>query len=98
MPDLVPAVLARLIARVREGAGAAVLGPPDAAMWVAPLPAAVSRDAARTEIAAALAEGERSLRAALARLHPAIVPAGEWRVDDPEARTLRDIDRPADLA
>ncbi len=31
-------------------------------------------------------------------LDVAVLPEEEWRADDPEGRTLRDIDRPADLA
>ena len=38
------------------------------------------------------------LRAVLASLDAVAVPEAVWRELDPEARTLRDVDRPADLA
>ncbi|MEA2613105.1 MAG: hypothetical protein QOI52_1064, partial [Chloroflexota bacterium] len=41
--------------------------------------------------------GERRLGTLLEVLAVRVVPSSEWRVDDPDGRTLRDIDTPADL-
>jgi molybdopterin-guanine dinucleotide biosynthesis protein A len=39
----------------------------------------------------------RSLRALLDTVPSRAVPSAEWRAVDPEGRTLRDVDTPADL-
>jgi hypothetical protein len=46
---------------------------------------------------AVLGEGGRRLRDAIVRLEPVIVEEAEWTADDPERRTLFDVDEPADL-
>ncbi len=97
MPTLVPDVLALLLG--------AVVGNPacDAAALVVgdrrqPLPTAVRTRTAEPVARRLVMEGERSLRALLAALTTHEVQEREWRPLDPDAMTLRDIDRPADLA
>ena len=96
MPWMVPAVLIRLIRRLEEpGVTAVVL---ESAGDARPLPMAVRRAAALEGSAWLLASGERRLRMLPQRLQAAAIPEVEWRSDDPDGRTLRDIDTPADLA
>jgi molybdopterin-guanine dinucleotide biosynthesis protein A len=95
MPDLVPSVLARLAQVLADGsAGAVRLADRDQA---AALPCAVRREPALRAAESALATGDRRLRGLFERLVVELVPEAEWRVLDPAARTLRDIDRPEDL-
>ena len=95
MPDLVPSVLARLAQVLVDGsAGAVRLADRDQA---AALPCAVRREPALRAAESALAAGDRRLRGLFERLVVELVPEGDWRVLDPDARTLRDIDRPEDL-
>jgi len=62
-----------------------------------PLPAAV-RTGSATDVARRLvADGERSLRSLFERLPTRIIDEASWRPLDPEAATLRDVDRPSDL-
>jgi molybdenum cofactor guanylyltransferase len=94
MPNLVPAVLERLLGLV-DRADAVILeddaGP-------RPLPIAARRSIVQPAVDRLLATGERRLRALLADLdvvvaiHPAI-----WRADDPSGETLKDVDTPGDL-
>ena len=94
MPTLVPAVLGRLLAAVGEDATAAILevdGPR------AVLPLALATSAADAAVRRLVDAGERRLGALLDVLDARVVPSVEWRLDDPEALTLRDIDTPADL-
>jgi len=96
MPDLQPSVLTALVgfAAARDASGAA-LGEGD---HFRPLPCVV-RTAAALEVAERLlAQGERSLRSLLAQLSVAVLEEGSWLPLDPERRTLRDVDRPSDLA
>ncbi len=99
MPSIVPAVLARLVAALEDpGVDAALLGtPPGSTDPGRPLPMALRCDPARRAAAELLASGERRLRALPARLGAVRIPDAEWRLDDPEGSTLRDIDVPADL-
>ncbi len=96
MPDLVPAVLAHLVQALALAPQAAVAlgqaGQPQ------PLPMAVDRVSAETTASQLIEAGERRLRAFVAALEAVIIPEPMWRVDDPEAATLRDIDTRADLA
>lgn len=93
MPWLVPAVLRRLLdyPPEREGAGLQHDGEP------APLPLAIGREALLRHGAALLAEGQASLRSLLGRADLEAIAEAEWRWLDPEARSLRDVDRPDDL-
>ena len=94
MPTLVPAVLGRLIAALGADATAAILevdGPR------AILPLALTREPAHAAVRRLLDAGERRLGALLDVLDVRIVPSADWRFDDPDGRTLRDIDTPSDL-
>ena len=99
MPSIVPAVLTRLVAGLDDpGVDAVLLGtPPGSTDPGRPLPMALRCDPARRTAAELLASGERRLRALPARLGAVRIPDAEWRLDDPEGSTLRDIDIPADL-
>jgi len=95
MPDLVPSVLARLAQVLADGsAGAVRLADRDQA---AALPCAVRREPALRAAEAALGAGDRRLRGLFERLVVELVSEADWRVLDPAARTLCDIDRPEDL-
>jgi len=94
MPTLVPAVLGRLLAGLGADATAAILevdGPR------AILPLALTTEPASAAVRRLLDAGERRLGALLDVLDVRIVASTEWRFDDPEGRTLRDIDTPSDL-
>jgi molybdopterin-guanine dinucleotide biosynthesis protein A len=95
MPTLVPAVLRRLLDVVASAADAATLGR-DGETSV--LPMALRRERAQAEVAELLERGERRLRALAKALDAEIVPESAWRLDDPTAATLRDIDTPEDLS
>jgi hypothetical protein len=41
--------------------------------------------------------GERRLGALLDDLDIRVIPQADWRFDDPDGRTLRDVDAPSDL-
>jgi molybdenum cofactor guanylyltransferase len=95
MPWMVPAVLARLVRGLdTAGADAVVL---DGGGARRPLPMALRRSVAADAAGALLDEGDHRLRALRDRLAAASVPDDEWRQDDPDGLTLRDIDTPADL-
>ena len=96
MPLVEPDVLRLLVDRLRGGTcTVAVL---QDGSQPRPLPMALTCNEAREAASAAIAAGERSLRAFLTRLRVAIVPEREWRVLDPEGDSLIDVDTPADLA
>ena len=91
--ELRPAVLVRLLTwSSGDGACLVVDGEPQV------LPLGLDRDAAVSAADRALAAGERSLRALVARLRLERIVEAEWRVLDPDGASLRDIDRPEDLA
>ena len=97
MPTLVPAVLVRLLEALD-----AVDAPVDAVTLEAdghsvPLPLAVRRAAGALAAGELLAGGERRLRALPVALRSHIIPEAIWRRDDPDGRTLHDIDTPADV-
>jgi molybdopterin-guanine dinucleotide biosynthesis protein A len=94
MPNLVPAVLERLLGLV-DRADAAILeddaGP-------RPLPMAARRSIVQPAADRLLANGERRLRALLAELDAVVaINRAIWRADDPSGETLRDVDVPGDL-
>lgn len=98
MPTLVPTVLQRLLDAVGSGSDAAILGSGGNADGdTAPLPLALRRRRAATAVRTLLDAGERRLRAAPQVLDAEIIPESTWRLDDPTAATLRDIDTPGDL-
>ncbi len=95
MPTLVPAVLEMLLdARDDQAVDAATLADEGARR---PLPVALRVGAATPATGDLLEQGQRSLRALLARLRTATIPEESWRRADPEGATLRDVDRPEDL-
>ncbi len=95
-PELVPALLAEL-ARVIENPGGPEAVVLDDEGRMRPLPSAVRVEPARHAVAAAQAEGRRSLLAAFDRLGTVVLAAERWRELDPVGASLRDVDRPEDL-
>jgi molybdopterin-guanine dinucleotide biosynthesis protein A len=91
-PDLCSLLLATLREEKREAA-ALMVG--DA---LRPLPAALRRRRALTVLARVVAKGSRSLQAGLQALATVAVPEAAWRPLDPDGASLRDVDRPEDLA
>lgn len=98
MPTLQSVVLRRLVGTVGPEHPAVLLEEPEREGHRAPaLPAAFDR-AAATAVAGALVDaGERRLRALAEHLGVTMVPWADWQLDDPDARTLHDIDTPDDL-
>lgn len=98
MPSLQPAVLRLLVDRALapDGPDAWTLEGPDPTI-VGPLPLAGRATALRTVAKRLVKAGERSLRSLVRELNAGRIPSSEWRPLDPEALTLRDVDRPADL-
>jgi molybdopterin-guanine dinucleotide biosynthesis protein A len=95
MPDLVPGVVDALLdALASPGVDASIL---ELAGRPRPLPMAIRRGAALTEALRLIGAGERRLRAVPDVLHATVIPEATWRALDPEGRTMRDIDTPADL-
>jgi molybdopterin-guanine dinucleotide biosynthesis protein A len=97
MPSAVPDVLRLLLTRLvsDDARRAAVL---EARGRQVPLPLVVRTGAATDAARQLLGDGERRLRAILERLATTAIAEVEWRPLDPEARTLRDVDAPGDLA
>jgi molybdopterin-guanine dinucleotide biosynthesis protein A len=62
-----------------------------------PLPLAVRREPARSAVDRLVSAGERRLRALPAALRTLVIDETTWRPLDPDGRTLRDVDTPADL-
>lgn len=62
-----------------------------------PLPTALRVGAATSAARRLVAGGERRLQALTERLAVRDLAEADWRPHDPEAATLRDVDRPADL-
>jgi molybdopterin-guanine dinucleotide biosynthesis protein A len=95
MPYLVPGVLVLLAAALDDnpaiGASALEADPPCV------LPLALRPSIARPVAESLLGRDRRALLALLDSLQSAVVPAITWRALDAEARTLDDIDTPADL-
>ncbi len=94
MPTLVPAVLGRLVARLGPDADSAIL---ETSGRRAILPMALATSPAAAAVQRLVAAGERRLGALLDVLDPAVIPEADWRFDDPDGRTLRDVDLPTDL-
>ena len=99
MPELVPEVLRLLLDRVRSEANlaAVILTAPAAGAKTAVLPLALRVAPAAAAASTALADGDSSLVRFLGRLASGSVPPAEWLPLDPGARTLADVDTPADL-
>ncbi len=93
MPELEPRVLRRLLSFAADRAGACL-------MWEAvahPLPLALHRRYVLEQGRDLVVAGRRSLRALLDGVDLELVPESEWGRLDPGARTLFDVDHPADL-
>jgi molybdopterin-guanine dinucleotide biosynthesis protein A len=94
MPSLMPAVLRRLLDTVASGPDAAILGRDGD---TPPLPLALRRRRAQAAVGTLLDAGERRMRALPRVLDAEVIQESTWRLDDPAAATLRDIDTPEDL-
>lgn len=98
MPRLAPAVLELLVRTL-------VAGDPGVVDAVAlayrgrlqPLPVALRVGAGTIAAQTAAASGDTSLAGVLARMRVRLIEEAAWRPLDPEASTLADVDRPADL-
>lgn len=99
MPTLEPLLLAALLERLAStGAGAVGLEEGGA---LRPLPCAIRREVADSvarRLLAPVGGARASLRVLLRDLDVLALPEPEWRAWDPEARSLRDVDTPDDLA
>ena len=95
MPTMVPAVLAILVDGLADPAADAVLL--EQGGLGRPLPGALRTASARDAAERLVAAGERSLRALYEAIPTAAVAEPTWRALDPDGRTLRDVDLPADL-
>ena len=95
MPSLISAVLRRLLDAVASGADAAILGRDGD---IPPVPLALRRRRALAAAGTLFDAGERRLRAVSQVLDAEVIPESTWRLDDPTAATLRDIDTPGDLS
>ena len=62
-----------------------------------PLPMVVRREPALAAVARLREAGERRLRTLTETLPTRIIAESTWRIIDPDGRTLRDIDAPADI-
>lgn len=94
MPGLQPAVAEALLEEVRSGGAACVL---EHAGRARPLPLAVGREVALRTAAELVDGGERRLRALTDALEAVVIPESVWLALDPQARSVLDIDTPADL-
>ncbi|MEO8437868.1 MAG: molybdenum cofactor guanylyltransferase [Chloroflexota bacterium] len=95
MPTLVGAVVESMLVELDQPDVDAVVLEHDGR--ARPLPLAVRREPAMAAATRLLADGERRLRALPEALATRVIPESTWRVLDPEARTIHDIDTPADL-
>jgi molybdopterin-guanine dinucleotide biosynthesis protein A len=94
MPTLVPAVLTRLIAALDPSSDLAILATSSGPV---PLPMAVRPANVTPAVRRLVDSGERRLRALPDTVATHVIPEATWRVDDPDGRTLRDVDTPSDL-
>jgi molybdenum cofactor guanylyltransferase len=97
MPRLSAAVLAAMLDALDDPdrpADAVVLADGETRR---PLPLALRVEPAGSAVLALLDDGERSLRALVARLDARVLTEPEWRPLDPSGGSLVDIDRPDDL-
>lgn len=95
MPDLVPGVVGALLRVVDTPAvEAAIL---EDARRPRPLPMALRREPALATARRLLDAGERRLGALPDALETTVIAEATWRALDPDGRTMRDIDTPADL-
>ncbi len=96
MPALVPVVLDAMLAWLAASPDVDAVALHDGSRRQV-LPLALRVEPARVAATEALRSGDRSLAGFIDRLRCAELPAAAWRVLDPDARTLVDVDVPADL-
>jgi molybdenum cofactor guanylyltransferase len=94
MPRLQPALLDRLLGWPADKAGSVLLLEGGSL----PLPLGLAQAAVLGAAGERLERGERSLRALVRHLDLEQVPEDEWRILDPAALSLQDVDTPEDLA
>lgn len=95
MPTMVPSVLAMLLGRLDDPAIEAALL--EQGGKACPLPGALRTSAATAAAELLVEAGERRLRALYDALATTVIDEARWRALDPDGRTLRDVDTPADL-
>ena len=95
MPTMVPSVLALLLDRLDDpGVDAVLLQQGDRGR---PLPGALRTASALVAAERLVDGGERRLQELYENVATIVIEELTWRERDPEARTLRDVDTPADL-
>ena len=94
MPGLQASVAEALLDELRSGAWAAVL---EQAGRARPLPMAIDREVAYRTTRELFDSGERRRRALSDALEAVVIPEAVWRALDPQARSVVDINSPADL-
>jgi molybdenum cofactor guanylyltransferase len=97
MPTVEPAVLLALLRALSASPppiGAAVLSSEGR---IVPLPAVLRTGSATDVVGRLVRDGERRLRSTFDRLGTRVLDEGDWRPLDPDAASLRDVDRPSDL-
>lgn len=94
MPYVHTAVLALLLAALADPTASVACLSDDESLR--PLPCAL-RSAEGDRLRGFVDAGERRLRTLIREFPVTTVPDGTWRALDPEAASLRDIDRPGDL-
>ena len=95
MPEVEPGVIGLLLDALDDASvEVAVLAEGDR---LQPLPMVLRRDPARAALERLVDAGERRLGAITDAIPRAVIAEAVWRELDPEGRTLRDIDTPADL-
>lgn len=95
MPTLVGAVLESMVSEL-DGSGVEVVVLEHEGR-ARPLPMALRREPGHAAAGRLIEAGEHRLRALTGSLDARVVPEPTWRGLDPEASTMRDIDREADL-
>lgn len=95
MPTMVPSVLGALVDRLVDPTVDAVVL--ESRGERQPLPVALRTDPARAAATTLVAQGERRLGALMESLAVTVIEESMWRELDPDGRTLRDVDTPADL-
>jgi len=98
MPDLVAAVLRSMLDRLEADPAVAAVTLESTGPKRQVLPLAVRVAAAVEAAQDAIDSGDRSLVRLLDRLVVVEIPLVDWLQLDPDAKTLRDVDTPADLA
>ncbi len=108
MPELVPAVLSRMLEDLEAGQGfqAVILATPGPTIGAdrpelprrQVLPLAIRVQPAARAAREAVEAGRRSLQALVDRVAVVELSPSIWRPLDPRARTLLDVDTPGDLA